>query len=565
MHLIEDVYISLLADVSNLSGIPINIGTAYEGLAWCVNDAPLLEKELLAYIEYGESFSNRWPRWLLPLRNKFVALKCARDLMLLRQLLLFCYKAEHIFNDETKNKTISSWLECNADVGRFGVQLSNAEPRLLARVRSHCTSVLSPCNWHEIVPFHGPGAVFDSKRRKGEWSRWFTTIEACYPYGEYFGLSKFSYFDYSSTSYQISDCIVARLTPVPKDSRGPRLICVHPAESIWIQQGLRVELEHAIQRNRSHRYSRIWPRGHIHFDDQTVNGKLALTASATRSYATLDLKEASDRLSDRLVQYLFGSYYRWFGCCRAQNVELPDKSQVELHSYAPMGNATTFPVQSLVFWAICVATMEDLGFHQPWDCYVFGDDIIIPSCCAEQVMLSLADFGLVVNQRKSFYRGAFRESCGVDAFNGIDVTPVRWKTTYDADHLLDLQSLSDLAQRLYEKGYVASSRVVYSAIAARLKVRRKRLALTNNPQHGGIAEYTDNYLAVRQNARMCRFGSQRVMSSILRLHTPIVSECHDWCHVLSSLTSLVRLGRSNDPSGTLSRGARLVRGWTPVV
>jgi hypothetical protein len=34
-----------------------------------------------------------------------------------------------------------------------------------------------------------------------------------------------------------ADIIEAKLIAVPKDSRGPRLICVHPAESIWIQQG----------------------------------------------------------------------------------------------------------------------------------------------------------------------------------------------------------------------------------------------------------------------------------------------------------------------------------------
>jgi len=565
MHAIEQTYVSLLTDVGYLSGIPTISGAAYEGLQWCVNDAPLLDKQLLAHIEIGSDFDHSWPKWLLPLRDRFCRTRNACDLRLLRQLLVFCYKAEHIFTDETKQKAIDSWLQCNSDVGSYSGGLVSAQPRLVAKCRKHCTSVLSRGRWDEIIPSHGPGAVYDNKRQKGDWSKWFTTIEACYPYGEFFGLSKFSHFDYTDGCHEISDDIVARLIAVPKDARGPRLICVHPAESIWIQQGLRRELERCIDEYRSLRYTRVWPRGHIHFDDQTVNGQLAQKASYGGYYATLDLKEASDRLSERLVQELFGRYYRWFGCCRASHVDTAPNRRVPAHSYAPMGNATTFPVQSLVFWSICVATLEDLGFHQPWDCYVFGDDIIVPSACAEAIMLSLETFGLVVNHNKSFYRGAFRESCGVEAYNGYDITPLRWKTSYNADRLLDLQSISDLAQRLRQRGYMTCSTELYSILRDKVRCNFGReLAVTNNPDHGGIAEYLDNSYFCFHDAYWHR-DLHMYVSPILRLSARRLSEQHGWHHVLSSLTSLERSGLSNDPSCTLSRGARLERGWTRLL
>jgi hypothetical protein len=92
--------------------------------------------------------------------------------------------------------------------------------------------------------------------------------------------------------------IVAKLTAVPKDSRGPRLICVHPKEAIWIQQGQRLKLEAAIT-------SSNLTKGRINFTDQTVNGGLALESSKSGRLATLDLKEASDRIScNSCVTYL---------------------------------------------------------------------------------------------------------------------------------------------------------------------------------------------------------------------------------------------------------------------
>jgi hypothetical protein len=43
-------------------------------------------------------------------------------------------------------------------------------------------------------------------------------------------------------------------------------------------------------------------------------------------------------------------------------------------------------------------------------------------------MTLLESFGLKINRDKSCVGGFFRESCGMDAFKGIDVTPVRIRT-----------------------------------------------------------------------------------------------------------------------------------------
>jgi hypothetical protein len=96
-----------------------------------------------------------------------------------------------------------------------------------------------------------------------------------------------------------------------------------------------------------------------------------------------------------------------------------------------MGSALCFPVESLVFWGIAVATIwkivgdRDLAAQKV---YVYGDDIIVANDYAEEVMLQLEKCGLKVNTDKSAYGDHFfRESCGVDAWKGFDVTPYRVK------------------------------------------------------------------------------------------------------------------------------------------
>ena len=580
MHVIEHTYISLLADVAQLTGFS-EIRGSYEGLQWCLHEAPKLEKYILSCIEDGSNPDlDTFPRWLRRLAAASVV--DAGQLRFLRQLLLFCYKASVTHDIKTTEKSFTAFRETNLIVGRFGSDLARVSPALLDNARRHVQSVLfrfrSKRKKGEIklplFPSHGPGAVITSKDR---WMHLYSTIETVFPYSDWFSLH--NCYDHLRhwDSLEEHHIIRAKLIAVPKDSRGPRLICVHPAESIWIQQAVRRELERAIALFRSS--PGPWPRGRIQFDDQSSNGSIALCSSRSRRYATIDMKEASDRISEPLVQILFGSKYKYFGCCRAQQFVIPKLgSQTnlteDLHSYAPMGNATTFPVQSLVFWAICVASLQRQGFHQPGAVFVFGDDIIIPSECCEEVINDLESFGLLVNRTKSFWRGAFRESCGVDAFNGVDVTPVRWKTTVDAEHLVDLQSLSDIAMRLRIAGYEEAAVTTYQTLRRRLRsISRNELFLTNNPDHGGIAEYTTCDSAVWRDAYWhLRF--QWFHSPVWRLEEMgLEPQTRDWNHVLESVCNMERrkepytferTGCRLDPDVPVSRPVRLNRGWIPV-
>lgn len=379
---IEQTYISLLADVASLSGFS-EIRGSYEGLQWTVFDAPKLEKYLLSTIKKGvEPDLLMFPKWLRRLVSASVV--DPQKLRYLRQLLLFSYKASITHDTKTTETSFDTFVEVNRAVGLDGNNLANASPSLLNSARAHCHSVLYRFRPKEVIPSHGPGA---STTSKDVWSQRYQTVDSLYPYSDWFYL--YQNRDHLGQYESINDAehIEAKLIAVPKDSRGPRLICVHPAESIWIQQGLRRELERSMALTRNS--NGPWPKNHVHFDDQTVNGKIALLSSRSGRYATIDMKEASDRISEPLVQALFGRYYKWFGCCRAQKVRVPayagnPERVLDISSYAPMGNATTFPVQSLVFWSICVSSLQRHGFHQPGAVFVFGDDIIVPSEAADR-------------------------------------------------------------------------------------------------------------------------------------------------------------------------------------
>jgi hypothetical protein len=570
--MMSTTYQSLLTDIGYLTGFSEIRGSCVIDMRWCVYTAPQLEKLLLASIETGETLDlSRWPQWLH--RLALASITDGHMLRFCRQLLLFAYKADITYDQETILTSYRTWCDTNDATKRVCESYSRQTPRLSRQAQRHAQSALFGADWKGIIPSHGPGAVYP-RSLKGAWTDWYPTIEYLYPYSDYMYL----YFDRDHIAemdgLRWTEYLTAKLIDVRKDSRGPRLICVHPAEAIWLQQGLGYELVRLLQRRRRSRGP--WPRGHVHFDDQTVNGQLALESSLSRHYATLDLKEASDRVSDVLVQDLFGVHYKYFGCCRAQKVTIPalDKAGIDydsvLHSYAPMGNATTFPVESIVFWAICVSTLCELGLD-PNECYVFGDDIIVPSSAVEATMEQLEAFGLQANRRKTFYRGAFRESCGVDAFGGINVTPVRWRKRLWFESEEDLVAACNLGMRLRIAGYETAASCLFRLVRSCAGHQGKRLfvGMTNNPDHGGLAEFTYDYKAVRALARPHKGldGStyQIAVTRVDKLATRNSPRLSDRRHVLASLCALERGKAQSTPLDTLSRRVSLTRGWAQVL
>jgi hypothetical protein len=172
--------------------------------------------------------------------------------------------------------------------------------------------------------------------------------------------------------------------------------------------------------------------------DQSKNQKLALEGSLHDNWATIDLKSASDLLSVKLVESVFRYHPIFYGMLmdsrspKAHTTGL-NKPEIELRKFAGMGNATTFPVQSICFAVIGIAAILDERGLVPTrknviaashEVRVFGDDIVIRTNYAHRVVEWLTDAGLKVNIKKSFLEGNFKESCGIEAFQGVEITPL---------------------------------------------------------------------------------------------------------------------------------------------
>lgn len=285
----------------------------------------------------------------------------------------------------------------------------------------------------DIVPRHGPGAVSTGEKSWEKWQfrQYYTDSCAVYPLDAYFYANLSHVCDEMRSLDQKVELLegTAKVVLVPKDSRGPRLISAEPCEKQWLQQGLGRALTAHVERH-------PLTRGMVNFTNQFINRKLALKGSLDESVATLDLKEASDRVSLELVRELFPErLYEALVATRSACTLLPDGEVIRLRKFAPMGSALCFPIMALTIWAVVTACLlRKDGYtgvrRNRYPVFVYGDDVIVETRHASDAIKALEAVGLKVNTTKSFTTGSFRESCGLDAFRGEEVQPVRIKTVW---------------------------------------------------------------------------------------------------------------------------------------
>jgi len=223
----------------------------------------------------------------------------------------------------------------------------------------------------------------------------------------------------------------AKITHIPKDARGPRTIAIQPAHLLMFQRGLMEELYEYIETSSP-------ASGYINFTDQSINKKLAYIGSFDQSYCTIDLKDASDMVSNNLITALTDGH-EWqdllYGT-RASQAYLPIlKENITLNKFASMGSALCFPIEAMLFWSIARTVSKEV--------YVYGDDIIVPNQDYDVVCSELERFGLIVNRSKSFHTGFFRESCGGDFYQSHDVTYIRFKSVDHPSWLAFVKNLTD--------------------------------------------------------------------------------------------------------------------------
>lgn len=241
------------------------------------------------------------------------------------------------------------------------------------------------------------------------------------------------------TRFDVADTLNAQA--VPKSFKSARIMFPDTIIGGFLSRGLgtyvRARLEsstHIDLAQQQYRH-RAWAR------EASINGRLS----------TLDMSKASDSFVWRHLQVLLPeTWLPAFSACFTPyyNVRSLEDADLWLRSCMLMGSGHTFPVQTMLFYCLAEATRRLLKVRGLVS--VYGDDIILPTRCAQPFMTVMHELGFRVNKEKSFYdspdtllpsRSLFRESCGGDFMNGIDVRPLMPEC--------DLQGNKDLPRNEY--------------------------------------------------------------------------------------------------------------------
>jgi hypothetical protein len=304
-----------------------------------------------------------------------------------------------------------------------------------------------------IVPKHGPGAVADKLSSNAKYSQrtWTTRLQNVFRSEDYlvpspnFQLDSWQPRCYgeSATAHCYSGSvdhvellepgaeIPVRVITVPKTLKTPRIIAIEPAHMQYMQQALLRVILDGLKRDDF--LSTV-----IGSDDQTPNRVMAQLGSLSGELATLDLSEASDRVSNQHVLALFAGHpllLEAVQATRSRKADVPGHGVQRLAKFASMGSALCFPVEAMVFLTIIFLGIErehsaPLSSGTAVNRFrkqvrVFGDDLIVPRDYVLSVVNELSTFGYKVNVGKSYWTGRFRESCGREYYHGHDISIVK--------------------------------------------------------------------------------------------------------------------------------------------
>lgn len=353
---------------------------------------------------------------------------CLTSVRLLRQVCFWCKKIEKGYSDESLRVAVDELIAVDSDLP---VQLTNADQRVLGFARVLIHGIFKDIDLRDMRPQHGPGSVAGREGVVGkrDLMNSYRELEKVF--------RPIPWFRSMRDAAENPQCVygrprfefgLSRIEFVEKDSSGPRSIGLEPAEYMWCQQALKQRMYAHIENSRL-------TKGRVNFTDQRINRKL----TGDLWYDTLDMSKASDRNSLALVRHLFEGTKIWpyMLASRSPGAVLPGGELLMFKKFAPMGSALCFPTMAVVFFAIAVGGLHircnvplQIALHHV---FVYGDDLIVPHGFFSALNDIFTSFSIKFNEDKCCTHGKFRESCGMDAFSGVDVTPVRLKKAYTED------------------------------------------------------------------------------------------------------------------------------------
>lgn len=277
----------------------------------------------------------------------------------------------------------------------------------ISKVRQEIREILGPLP-KRLNGRHGPGATYSDKGKQATVPDKFSSVPTLTPSVS----SLLGFWDdrwckiNNERGGRLNYVRGNRFTSVPKDSRKKRGICIEPSLNVWFQLDVGSALRKRLKEKRG-----------LDLDEGQVEHRLLACNGSLHegSWSTIDLSSASDTVAYNLVKLLLP--YEWFSLLdslRSPYTEIGGK-WVKLEKFSSMGNGYTFELETLLFFAIVkVASGGDYV-------KVYGDDIIVNQKHEREVLSALRYFGFTPNPKKTFFHGLFRESCGGDFMDGVNV------------------------------------------------------------------------------------------------------------------------------------------------
>ena len=385
-----------------------------------------------------------------------------------RQLTLMFSKIELPCTPERERKAFDGYVQSEKDVRESWKRL---DPSLKEEFRRTSNTLFGMMflnldrkirDGESIIPRHGPGAVAEkySSNEKYYRAAWTRRLEDVAPSGDYVVPNSLFWRDLEEVDILEPEAeFPVRVISVPKTLKTPRIIGIEPTAMQYAQQGLLSAFLDSLRKN-------VLLAKMIGIDDQEPNQLMARQGSRDGTLATLDLSEASDRVSNQHVRLLFanhGALRAFVDATRSRKADIPGHGIKTLAKYASMGSATCFPVEASVFLTLifmgiarALNTPVDRGMIQSFQdrVRVYGDDIIVPVEYVNPVISVLEAFGFVVNRSKSFWTGRFRESCGKEYYAQCDVSIAKVRRLFpkNGTDAAETISIVSLRNQLYKLG-----------------------------------------------------------------------------------------------------------------
>jgi len=503
-----------------LSFLTITLPTFGKDFQYCLDQGFVVPKSFLSFRKSGSclpSFLRGFTEQVFDYDSGVLLSEPdIESILAIRHLTMIFGKMILPCSPERERKAMSDYVQCDMEVENVSACLPNSSISEFGRMARLLFSDLFSCLdrkifAEEIVPKHGPGAVAERLTSNGKYQSqyWTDRLEEVFHVGDFlYPNARFissSYEDDGIDFHEPGSEIPSRVISVPKTQKGPRIIAIEPSSVQYVQQGL---LEVIMQHIHS-----SYLNGFIGTESQIPNQDLAQKGSFDGTLATLDLSEASDRVSSKLVKTLMLDHplsERAVFACRSERASVPGHGVIPLAKFASMGSALCFPFEAMVFLTIIFLAIEkEQGHHftKKSDVTdflgrvrVYGDDIVIPVDYVHTVVDLLEHYGARVGLSKSFWNGSFRESCGKEYYRGHDVSIVKVRRMFPShrQQVAELVSTIEFRNQLYFAGCWETVKWIDQKIEKISKWYPKVLptspALSRHSFLGYVSEKEDEYL-----------------------------------------------------------------------